>query len=312
MADHFDIHAMEDKKPSMWFSVVFDYFRTPTLRKTTFSALLVGVYVLIINYLEKFVVHVDFHPPSTIFYILGSVLGWLLVFRTYTAYDRWWKGRIAISYLSNNAKNFSSKMNAYLDKSDIENRKFFANMIANHAYAMKEMLRHGIKYSELIETKPGELSEIKKTYHVPNEIAAQLMIRLTLLYKTKIISYPQYLEAHTYIDTMNLVVADCERIHSSPIPFAYRIHLKKYVLLFAIIMPYGFIDYLDYWSTLVIAVIFYAMYGLDLLAEEIEDPFGDDENDLPIDYVCASIEKYSTTNLQVSIRPSHKIHAHEH
>jgi putative membrane protein len=308
LASKFTIESAIQEHPSLWKSVLFDFHRTPTLRTMLFSSIMVGIYVFVVDYLENYVLHVSFKPPYTIFYLIGLVLGWLLVFRTYTAYDRWWQGRIQISYLSNNAKNFASKLNAIFDKNDTENRLFFAKMISNHAYAMKEVLRFGVRFDELIETTSGELNDLKKVYHVPSEIATQIMIKLTELYRKNKLTYPQYLEMHKYIDVMTDVVGNCERIRTSPMPFSYRIHLKKFTLFFALISPFYFVHEIDHWSIVIIMIIFYSMSGLEAIGEEIEDPFGQDENDLPIDYVCSSIEKYSFIALKVNLESKN----HEH
>ena len=36
--------------------------------------------------------------------------------------------------------------------------------------------------------------------------------------------------------------------------------------------------------------ILYILASLELLAEEIEDPFGEDPNDLPVDDICKNIK----------------------
>jgi len=302
LAKKFHIEAGVQPHPPLLTSVLFDFHKTATSRKILYRTIALCIYVFAVDYLENYVLHVAFKPPYTIFYLVGLVLGWLLVFRTYTAYDRWWKGRTEISYLSNNAKNLSSKLNAYLAKNDLENRTFFAKMISNHAYAMKETLRYGVRFDELIETIPGELRELKKVYHVPSEITSQIMLKINDLYKAKKLTFPQYWELHKYIDMMAEVVGNCERIRTSPMPSAYRIHLKKFILFFALISPFYFVHEIDHWSVLIIGIIFYAMTGLEAIGEEIEDPFGQDENDLPIDFVCHSIEKYASINLNVQLR----------
>jgi ion channel-forming bestrophin family protein len=306
LAKKFHIESGIQPHPPLLTSVLFDFHKTPTSRTILFRTLAVVAYVALVDYLETYVLHVAFKPPYTIFYLVGLVLGWLLVFRTYTAYDRWWKGRAEISYLSNNAKNLSSKLNAYLPKDDMINREFFAKMIANHAYAMKETLRYGVRFDELIETIPGELADLKKVYHVPSEISSQIMIRLNELFREKKLTFPQFWELHKYIDMMVEVVGNCERIRTSPMPAAYRIHLKKFILFFALISPFYFVQEINLWSMLIIGVIFYAMSGLEAIGEEIEDPFGQDENDLPIDFVCNSIEKYASINLKVELRKFQK------
>lgn len=291
--------ALEGKQPPMWYSVIFDFWGTRTLRRLLYSVLAVGCYTGIIDYLENYVLHVDFKPPTTIFSLMGTVLGLLLVFRTNTAYDRWWSGRILLSTLSNNCKNFAIKLNSYLPESDKINRKFFAVMMANHAFSMKENLRSGVKWDELQEMEEGMEERLYKCYHIPNEIISIVNERIIELYNAKKITDPQLMELNKHTDIATDTVGSCERIRTSPVPFSYNVHLKKFILFFTLVLPFGFIHDLNLWSILIVMLIFYALAGLDAIGEEIEDPFGQDENDLPIDKICKSIKNSLNALLKI-------------
>lgn len=239
------------------------------------------------------------------FTMLGIVLGILLVFRTNTAYDRWWEGRKMLSKLGYNWKNVALKLNAFLPPDDTENRRYFAAMIANHSFSLKESLRDGVKKHELIEVEHGLLDNLDKIYHVPNYFAAGICNRINSLYKQGVLTDMQFLELSKHIDSASEVVSSCERIHTTPIPFSYAIHLKKFLFAFVLILPFGFIHDLGYWCILIVMLIFYAMVGLDVIGEEIEDPFGQDENDLPFDAICRSLKKsVNEILLQPSLRES--------
>jgi len=283
----------------IWFSIIFDFFKTRTLRKLSASVLVVGLYTFACDYAENEIFHIDFKPPSTIYSLLGIVLGLLLVFRTNTAYDRWWSGRILLSTLSSNGRNFAIKLNAILPKNDLANRLFFSKMIANHAFAMKENLRGGVNYDELTETDENLFPHLQSVYHVPNEIMALVSERITELYRQEKITDAQLLDLNKYTDVATEVVGSCERIRTSPVPFSYAIHLKKFIFFFTVILPFGFIHDLGYWSVVIIMLIFYALVGLEAIGEEIEDPFGQDENDLPIDGICKSIKNSVSALLRV-------------
>ena len=109
----------------------------------------------------------------------------------------------------------------------------------------------------------------------------------------------QFLEVTKHIDDTSEVVSSCERISTSPIPLSYSIYLKKFLFAFVLILPFGFIHDLGYWCVLIVMLIFYAIVGLDVIAEEIEDPFGQDENDLPFDAICKSLKKNVNEILKV-------------
>jgi ion channel-forming bestrophin family protein len=284
---------------SLWFAVLFDFHRTKTLKRLLVSMLLVGLYTFVVDYVEEDLLHIDFRPPSYVYSMLGIVLGILLVFRTNTAYDRWWEGRKMLSKLGYTWKNVSIKLNAFLQENDTVQRTYFAFMIRNHSYSLKEHLRDGIKVEELVEAEPGLLNGLQKLYHVPNFFLTKICERINNLYKMGTITDMQFLELTKHVDEISEVVSSCERIHTTPIPFSYAIHLKKFLFAFVLILPFGFIHDLSYWCVLIVMLIFYAMVGLDVIGEEIEDPFGQDENDLPFDGICESLQKNVNEILKV-------------
>jgi putative membrane protein len=84
-------------------------------------------------------------------------------------------------------------------------------------------------------------------------------------------------------------VGACERIRKTPIPFSYSVFLKKFIFLYVMTLPFGFVFSLGYWVIPVVSIIFYVLASLELIAEEIEDPFGSDANDLPTEEIALGI-----------------------
>jgi putative membrane protein len=87
------------------------------------------------------------------------------------------------------------------------------------------------------------------------------------------------------------ILGGCERIKKTPIPFSYSLFLKKIIFIYIFTMPIGFVREFGYWASPIVAMIFYVFAGIELLAEEIEDPFGTDANDLPTDAIFQTIKQ---------------------
>ncbi len=83
----------------------------------------------------------------------------------------------------------------------------------------------------------------------------------------------------------------CERIRNTPIPYAYSAFIKKFIFVYVVTLPFSLALTLGYLSIPIVALIFYLLGSLELIAEEIEEPFGVDANDLPMDRMCKTIEK---------------------
>lgn len=275
--------------PPFWFKAVADFHKTKTLSFLMTSLIVVALYVFVIVYVEQEIFHIDFKPSSTIFSLLGLVLGLLLVFRTNTAYDRWWEGRRMLGALVNNARNLALKFNAYLPKSDFENRNFYVSMIGNYGIAMKEHLRDGVLWDELDEIEAQYLNQLMSAKHVPNKIAGLMYEKTNQLYIDGIFTAEQFLVLDKQIESFTDVVGACERIKNTPIPFSYSVHLKKFLFFYIGLLPFALIHDMGYWSIPVMVLVFYAFAGLEVIGEEIEDPFGKDVNDLPTDKISINI-----------------------
>ncbi|HEY5822820.1 MAG TPA: bestrophin family ion channel, partial [Cyclobacteriaceae bacterium] len=143
---------MIDYNPKAWFSLILHQYSRHVMKTLQPVILFMAVYSLVICYVFLTVFELDnttFHSTIMMHQLLGIVLGLFLVFRTNSAYDRWWEGRKMWGSMVNNTRNLAHKMNAILDKSDTENRAWFAAMISNFVIATKEHLRTGVTLSDL-------------------------------------------------------------------------------------------------------------------------------------------------------------------
>jgi putative membrane protein len=86
----------------------------------------------------------------------------------------------------------------------------------------------------------------------------------------------------------------CERIHRTPLPFAYVVHLRRALILFCSTLPFALLETFGWMMPVVTLVVTYIFLGIEEIGVEIEDPFGYDDNDLPLDRFCQTIE----TNLR--------------
>lgn len=84
--------------------------------------------------------------------------------------------------------------------------------------------------------------------------------------------------------------ASCERIKHTPIPFSYTLLLHRTAYMYCFLLPFGLVDTTGFMTPFVVAIVAYTFFGLDALGDEIEEPFGLETNDLPLDTLCRSIE----------------------
>lgn len=224
------------------FKFIFSDYRT--VIKIIPKLLIVGAYTFLLEYFEHdFFDH--YKPDPTIFQLLGIVLGLLLVFRTNTAYERWWEGRRLLGSMVNSFRNIGVKLNSLLPKEDKENREFFSKMLSNYSYAMKEHLREGVRFEELEEAYPGMKEELKKYKHIPNQINARIYERITQLSREGKIQKEELLAVDKQLDALADVIGGCERIKNTPIPLSYRNHLSRFVWIYILLLPFGILPKLQ-------------------------------------------------------------------
>jgi putative membrane protein len=293
----------------LFLRVVFDVWSLSSIRKTTFLTLIAGAYFFFIEYVESNIYFIDFYIPSYIFYLLGYVLVMLFYFKVNTAYYRWYDGRKYWSYLGTHGKNLADKMNAILPPDDKENRYFFAKMIVNHAYALKANLRRIRSLDEIYEVYPGFKDSLKDVKDIPTHLISLILERLTELYRNKQISDYMYLGLHKYVDEAIDIDEQCRGIRKVPSPSTYTMHLKTYLFLFTATLPFGFVHDHNALIIFVMMVIFGAYVGTMIVSEEIDEPFGTDKYDIPLEDICYSLKKHVHQLLKVELpKESHAHH----
>jgi putative membrane protein len=104
-------------------------------------------------------------------------------------------------------------------------------------------------------------------------------------------SSTQMLMINSEIQSFSDNLGACERIKKTPIPYSYSIFLKKIIFIYIASMPFGFAMEFGYWSIFIVSMLFYIFASIELIAEEIEDPFGNDDNDLPTDQISEVIKQ---------------------
>ncbi len=285
---------MVNYNPKTWFNLIIHSYGKHVLRTLLpamifMATMTFGMCYLVVDYLKLDLS--SFPGTTSVHSLLGIVLGLFLVFRTNSAYDRWWEGRKMWGGLVNSTRNFALKLNAYLPKEDDENREWFASMIPNFAFAMKEHLRKGVQFEELEKADDQLIPNLKKVKHKPNRISSLMYDRVNNLYKNEVIDGFQFSnldkEQKDFLDQLGA----CERIKNTPIPYSYTMYIKKFIFIYILTLPFGFVILFQYFAIPAVVLISYILLSVELIAEEIEDPFGLDSNDLPTDDISAKIRE---------------------
>lgn len=217
------------------------------LLRLVFPTLVIGAVSFVVSWWYVDSVYYDVVVPPGLHSAIGVVIGLLLVFRTNTAYDRWWSGR-----------------------------KAFAELTAAHVGAcMSGGGRTAARAEELLERVRAYLSTGAHATRAYEGVGA-------LVQAMKEDGVPETI-AQRHASDLLVAVSVFERIKSTPIPLSYGLHIKVSLALYLLSMPFGLFHDLGVWSAPMVMLSFYVIAGIEIISGEIEDPFHGDPNDLQVD-----------------------------
>lgn len=282
---------MVQYNPKDWITFIFRFHKSDTFRQLMPMMFVIGLYTYGVCFLE--IEHWKLSEKSHVKNIsimhgmLGFVISLLLAYRTNTAYDRWWEGRKLWGSLVNSSRNLALKLSVML--SDEKDKKFLRQVIPAYASILSKHLSNKEVSKMLYENIDLEIDHQK---HKPNQVAKTIFYKINELYKSGKITGDQLITINNELQTFTDVCGACERIKNTPIPYSYSAFIKKFIFFYIMTLPFGYAFSLGYYSIPVVIFTFYVLASLELIAEEIEDPFGDDANDLPTEKISENIKKH--------------------
>jgi len=280
---------MINYNPKNWFNLIFSLNKSDTIRilwkQLIFISLLAALIIMLLHLLpggtqDKLGAYTK--ELTAIYSLIGFVMSLLLLFRTNGAYDRWWEGRKLWGAIVNDCRSGLLKITTRI--SNEEDKKEFVRLFSLYIYNAKNNLR--ANKNKLVFQKYEDPSKDNS----PVQVMKLIYIKLRALEKQGELSQGDLIQIDVNLNGLIASIGGCQRIKNTPIPFSYSIFIKKFIFLYVITLPIVFFHF-DYWAVLITTFVFYALVSMEVLAEEIEDPFGFDANDLPLDQICQTIKQ---------------------
>ncbi|WP_017297378.1 bestrophin family protein [Nodosilinea nodulosa] len=232
--------------------------------------------------------------------ILGSlvpslVLGLLLVFRTNTSYERFWEGRKLWGNVVNLTRNLARQMWVAIatpQPADHEAKKAAIHLLPAFAIAMKLHLRGEPPNSELVGLLTADqCAQLRQMHNPPLEIAFWVADYLQTQQGRGTLNPHQLTYCLETLDGLVNALGGCERILKTPMPVAYSIHLKQLLMLYCLALPFQMVASVGWATPFLVGLISFAVFGIEEIGIEIENPFGHDPNDLPLDLICRTMQQ---------------------
>jgi putative membrane protein len=249
------------------------------LRTLLIKTIVIGVFTLITGIIVKLLHYDSYTIPATMHSLIGIVIGLLLVFRTNTAYDRWWDGRKIISNLSTHIGLISARMGAieYSQRTirlyDIKVTDGLRESINEFLTTLNHYLTEGNDNEACLAFHLAQKNTIENAFIELEHIGHETHTTAISASLNQLLEYSNALE----------------RIKNTPIPLSYVLHIKMSIFIYLITLPFGMFHDLGLWATPLVMLVYYIIAGVEIISNEIENPFANDPNDLPTSELFATI-----------------------
>jgi putative membrane protein len=267
--------------------------RFPAAPKLLTLGLLIAAYSALVAFLE------DYYQPRVLTewdlglsVINGLILGSLVTFRTNEAKRRYWEARTLWGQLVNECRNMLVKAHA-LDSLTDKDRADWSRLLVGFAHALRLHLRDGRRLQDV----PGFEQEQSAPLHVPLHIAALVQEEMAKWERQgKLDDIERWMFDRHARELLN-ICGGCERIRNTPVPLTYRALVHRGITLIMVVMPVLMAQDLGYWSAPIMGTVAYFIFGVELAAGDIEEPFGYDPDDLPLERFCETIQRAAEQEL---------------
>ncbi|MCF2969714.1 hypothetical protein L1047_00690 [Synechococcus sp. Nb3U1] len=253
--------------------------------------LICGLFGVLISILYELGLPLDL--PALVVFVPNIVLGLMLVFRTNTAYERFWEGRKAWGALVNDVRNLARLIWVVIEEQQLGDREEKIEtlyLLPAFAVAMKQHLRQEFLPEEIQPlVSPEKLQRLKSLNHPPLQIAFWIGDYLQQQYETQRVEVYQLTIMVERLNSMVDALGACERILMTPMPLAYALHLKQLLLLYCLSLPFQMVQGLGWMTGAITGLVSFMLFGIEEIGIEIENPFGRDPNDLPLDAICGKM-----------------------
>ena len=232
------------------------------------------------------------------FTLMALPLAIFLGFRNSAAYDRYWEARKLWGELVLRCRSLSRQCQSFIQPADLAQaaeaeaarQRLLYRTIA-FVHALRLQLRDQTDYSEIRRWVPdAEWSQLQAASNKHDRLVLEMGKELGQCQRRGWIDPCLTVTLDNTLSALNAAAASCERIKSTPIPFSYTLLLHRTAYLYCFLLPFGLVDTIGFMTPFVVAIVAYTFFGLDALGDEIEEPFGMEANDLPLDTLCRAIE----------------------
>lgn len=266
-----------------WVPHLFLFYKEKVFKKLLPITVIVTMYaILILCFFEN----AGQYNLGQFHLIFSFILAIVISFRVNTSYARWWEGRILWGNINNNCRNLGLKFDAFIG---LRKHEEFYALLNKLPLIIKAHLR---KETEELETELLSLCIHELGSQNPVLLVTKRMyVIINQLRQDNKLQLEQYLTLDTHIANLVDLVGGCERIANTHVPPPFAFFVKQALLFYALIFPFGWVNTFGFFVVPMMVMIVYILLGLEILSEELEEPFGKGDNDLPLNRIAKGISR---------------------
>lgn len=279
------------KKKRNWFGMLFEW-KGSVLPQLLPRLSLLFLFSSLVVYYRDFLIHYQLLINPAIFTLFGIALAIFMGFRNTVSYDRFWEGRKLWGSLLNDTRSLARQAHTLVEGDDYDGQR-------THFIKLLTALVHSLKH-QLRETNPTNDMERLLGNHYTNNLQLSIFKPIMILKElglwVKKAKSDNNLDSITQIafeenlNNLSTIIGGCERIISTPIPYTYSVLLHRTVYIYCFLLPFGFGEKMLWMMPFVIVFIAYTFVALEAIADELENPFGTQPNDLALETMSIMIE----------------------
>ncbi|CAE7172279.1 unnamed protein product [Symbiodinium pilosum] len=229
------------------------------------------------------------HASTTGHALLVSALGLLLVFRTNTAYSRFWEGRQIWQRILDLGRDVSRYAIIFRQEMGPQTSAHVCRLVQAFPYCMIEHLRGKkdramrSKLERLIGPKGELASNVQHDYTLPMSSNRPLFIVNQLAHAVRSVPNGEGAQAMytnrersqllQNLEKLSSTIGACERLVQTPVPLSYVRHTSRFLSLFMLTLPFALVDVLGPYTVPVTCFASWALFGIFEIGLVIEDPF---------------------------------------
>lgn len=278
------------RQKESWIRMLFIWRGSvlPQILPQLFLLLLLCIAVVIFRG-EIFRFKIQLNPaPFTLF---GIALAIFFGFRNNVSFDRFWEGRKLWGSLLNTTRSLTRQAQSNTLGADTKDVQYFVDLLIAFTYACKHQLRHTDAESDLRRICGLEVAtRLRNARYKPAMLLVEMGVWLKQQRAAGHLDSMLALGFEQNLNELSIIIGGCERIASTPVPYTYKVLLHRTVYIYCFLLPFGLVDTLGWMMPVIVTFIAYTFIALEAIADELEEPFGIEPNDLALNSLCKMIE----------------------